>query len=92
MTLTLHTSHAGDDAESARELGLLLQAAQASFAKRQTRATLDTLHAAHCLATARGLHRHAAQFKRALAILAGGGRPKLLARPNARLTDQADPQ
>jgi len=85
MNLSLSSAHHGDCGKIARELDTLLQSAQASFTARQTRKTLDALHAAHALAAAHGLHRQAAQFKRALSILAQGSRPKLLTRPDACL-------
>jgi hypothetical protein len=69
------------------ELRALLHLAKSAFATRQTRKTLDALHAAHTLASAHGRHRHAAQLKRALSILAHGSRPRLLTRPDARLGD-----
>lgn len=85
MKLTLQTGDGGADIE--RTLEEMLAAARASYAKRQTVQTLETLRAAHGLAAGHGLHRQAAVLKRALGILASGSRPKLLIHQNVRLTD-----
>jgi len=87
MNLTPQSAQSGDASKIERELDMMLQSAHASFAARQTRKTLDILHAAHALATAHGLHRDAAEFKRALSIFAQGSRPKLLTRAHPRLTN-----
>ena len=60
------------------DLELLLDAARANFAKRAQRQTADALCAAHAGAEQHGLHREAAQLRKAIMIFASGGRPHLL--------------
>jgi hypothetical protein len=90
MNLTLQSAQSGDAYKIERELDILLRSARTSYVARQTRKTLDTLHSAHALAAAHGLHRDAARFKRALSILAQGRCPKLLTRRDAHRGGQED--
>jgi len=71
----------GQDEGAAREeVTRLITAARECFAARQFHKTVDALHAAQAAATGGGLHREAAEIKRALSIVANGGRPKMLTR------------
>ena len=70
----------GQDQNAAQEMKRLVAVARELFAARQFHKTVDTLHAAQAAATGGGLHREAAEVKRALSIVGNGGRPKMLTR------------
>ena len=73
----------GQNTQAAHTLEQLLLAAKTAFAKRQIRAAADALSAGALLAQQAGLHREAARFRKANAILSTGGRPKLLTKAAA---------
>lgn len=58
----------------------LLAEARSSFARKDVRKAADALCAAQQLAHHAGMHREATELRKAIVILAGGGKPKLLTR------------
>ena len=72
--------HLGQHAPDPAELDRLLAAARESFARKDVRKAADALCAAEALAHHAGLHPRARELRKAIVILAGGGKPKLLTR------------
>jgi hypothetical protein len=70
--------HSSDDVPG--QVERLLNEARVHFAQRNPRLAAAKLHEAQGVAVHGGLFREASVLKRAMAILAGRGRPKLLAR------------
>jgi hypothetical protein len=72
-------SRSSNSQDPAARIAALVQEARGHFARRNPRKAIDALHQAHQLASQQNLHPEASRLRRALAILANGGRPKLLA-------------
>ena len=72
--------HLGQREPDPAAIKKLLAEARESFARKDVRKTADALCAAQKLAHHAGLHREATELRKAIVILAGGGKPKLLTR------------
>ena len=59
-----------------------LNLAIAAYAARNPHQAATSLHAAETAAKKANLHRQAAKIRKALTLLAQGGKPRLLIRPN----------
>lgn len=72
--------HLGKHTPDESQLASLLDAARKCFARKDVRKAADALCAAQALAHHAGLHRQAAELRKAITILGSGGKPKLLTR------------
>jgi hypothetical protein len=79
---------APDEDATLRLLNQLLVEAKEHFRKRDVRKAVAALHTAQATAAQHKLHREAAHLQRALTILAGGGRPKLLTQAASRIGEK----
>ena len=70
----------GDSASGREEMLRLVLVACTAYAARDMRKAADALCAAEALAKRSGLFRDAAKLRKAIAILAQGGKPRLLVR------------
>jgi hypothetical protein len=71
----------GDANSDPGDMMRLIAVACAAYAVRDTRKAADALCAAETAARQQNLNREAAKIRKAIAILAQGGKPRLLTRP-----------